>query len=314
MFDDPVLDLKRLRVLREVERRGTISAAADALHLTPSAVSQQLSGLARDLDVPLLERQGRGVRLTGQARVLLEHAAIVAGQLDRARADLERWTEGAAGTVRIGSLATGVAALVGPALSRLRERRPGLEIAVSEHEPPTVFELLDDDELDLVIAVDYRDAPGRSDARYLRRDLLSDRLDVVLPAGHRLATEAARRGGIRLEQLADEAWVSSEPSDSCAMITTALCAGAGFSPDVRHECHEWDSAAALVAAGAGVALIPELAQPLRQSAELFRCKVQGPPAARLLFVLARASAESSPPVMAVLDTIVEIAAERPDAL
>ncbi|MBO9532160.1 MAG: LysR family transcriptional regulator [Solirubrobacteraceae bacterium] len=314
MLDEPVIDLRRLRVLREVDRRGTISAAADALHLTPSAVSQQLSGLARDLDVPLLEKQGRGVRLTGQARLLIAHAEIVADQLDRARADLANWSAGTVGTVRVGSLATGVAALVGPAIARLSQERPNLEVTVSELEPPAVFEALDDGTVDVVVAVDYRDAPARSDARYLRRDLLSDRLDVVLPAGHRLATETSARRGIKLEQLADEIWVSSPPTDSCAMITTAVCAGAGFSPDVRHHCQEWDSAAALVAAGAGVALIPELAQPLRQNADLFRCKVDGPPAARLLFELARASAESAPPVMAVLDAIAAVAAERPDAL
>lgn len=308
-----MIDLKRLGVLREVERRGTISAAADSLHLTPSAVSQQLSGLARDLDVPLLERQGRGVRLTGQARVLLEHAEIVAGQLDRARVDLANWSEGTVGTVRVGSLSTGIAALVGPAISLLAERRPGLEITVSESEPPSAFEQLDNGELDVVVAVDYRDAPSRRDPRYLRCDLLSDPLDVVLPAGHPLATPAAARKGIRLERLAGERWISSEANDPCAMITTAVCAVAGFSPDVRHHTMEWDAAAALVAAGAGVALIPRLAQPLRPPG-LFRAPVDGAPASRLLFALARASAQSSPPVMVVLDAIAEVAAARPDAL
>jgi DNA-binding transcriptional LysR family regulator len=313
MSAEPVIDLRRLRVLREVERRGTISAAAGALHLTPSAVSQQLAGLARDLDVPLLEREGRGVRLTGQARVLLAHAEIVEGQLDRARADLANWSEGTAGTVRVGALSTGITALVGPAIRRLRDRRAGLEITVTEVEPPQAFDLLDAGELDIVIAVDYRDAPSRRDARYLRRDLLSDPLDIVLPADHPLATPAAGRDGLPLERLADERWVSSEAQDPCAMITTAVCAVAGFSPDVRHHCEEWDAAAALVAAGCGVALIPRLAQPLRQPG-LFRCPVDGAPAARLLFALARASAESAPPVMAVLDAIGEVAAERPDAL
>lgn len=313
MLDDPIIDLRRLRVLREVERRGTISAAAAALHLTPSAVSQQLAGLARDLDVPLLEKQGRGVRLTGQARVLLAHAEVVAGQLDRAMADLANWSEGTAGTVRVGALSTGITALVGPAIRLLAQRRPGLEIAVTEVEPPNAFDLLDGGELDIVVAVDYRDAPSRRDARYLRRDLLSDPLDVVLPADHPLATPEAQRDGLQLARLSEERWVSSEATDPCSMITTAVCAVAGFSPDVRHHAQEWDAAAALVAAGCGVALIPRLAQPLRQPG-LVRCEVAGAPAARLLFALTRASAESAPPVMAVLDAITEIAAARPDAL
>src|SRR6195952_6123451 len=109
---DFTIDVRRLRVLREVERRGTVSAAAGALHLTPSAVSQQLAGLSRDLGVPLLVKQGRGVRLTGQAHVLLEHAALVEEQLDRARADLEAWGEGIVGHGKVGGLSTGIAALV----------------------------------------------------------------------------------------------------------------------------------------------------------------------------------------------------------
>lgn len=306
VFEESVIDLRRLGVLREVARRGTISAAADALHLTPSAVSQQLSGLSRDLDVPLLERQGRGVRLTGQARVLLDHAEIVAGQLDRARVALANWSEGTVGTVRVGSLSTGIAALVGPAISLLAERRPGLEITVSETEPPHAFQQLNDGDLDVVIAVDYRDAPSRHDPRYLRRDLLTDPLDVVLPASHPLATDAAARDGIRLENLAIERWISSEANYPCAMITSAVCAVAGFSPDVRHRAMEWEAVAALVAAGAGVALIPRLAQPLRP-AGLFCAPVIGATASRLLFGLARESAQVSPPVTAVLDAIAEVA-------
>lgn len=312
MIDEPFLDLKRLRVLQEVERRGTVSAAASALHLTPSAVSQQIAGLSRDLGVPLLAKQGRGVRLTGQAQLLLEHGAIVAEQLDRARADLAAWTDGEIGRVRIGALSTGIASIVGPGMARLRETQPGIDITVKEVEAPDAFGLLDTGELDLVVSVDYRDAPGRSDSRYTRVDLITDRLDVVLPVGHPLATERAWRDGIKLELLADEPWVSSSPMDPCSMITTAVCAVAGFSPDIRHECLEWDAAAALVAAGAGVALIPRLAQPLRP-AGLVTIPVVGSPAARLIFGIVRAGAYASPPALAVLETLVEIAAERPDS-
>ena len=99
---DFTIDLRRLRVLRELEQRGTVSATAAALHLTPSAVSQQLAGLSRDVGAPLLEKHGRGVRLTGQARVLLSHAVVVHEQLERARADLAAWDEGTIGEVRVG--------------------------------------------------------------------------------------------------------------------------------------------------------------------------------------------------------------------
>lgn len=312
MLDEPFLDLKRLRVLHEVDRRGTVSGAAAALHLTPSAVSQQISGLARDVGVPLLEKQGRGVRLTGQAQLLLEHGAIISEQLDRARADLAAWTDGEMGRVRIGALSTGIASIVGPAMARLRESQPGIDITVKEVEAPEAFTLLDTGELDLVVSVDYRDAPSRSDGRYTRVDLITDRMDVVLPVSHPLATERAWRDGIKLELLADEPWVSSAPTDPCSMITAAVCAVAGFSPNIRHECLEWDAAAALVAAGAGVALIPRLARPLRP-AGLVTLPVVGSPASRLIFALTRAGAHASPPAMAVLEMLVQVAAERPDA-
>ena len=105
---DFTIDLRRLRVLRELEQRGTVAATATAMHLTPSAVSQQLAGLSREVGVPLLEKHGRGVRLTGQARVLLSHAVVVHEQLERARADLAAWDEGTIGEVRIGALSTGL--------------------------------------------------------------------------------------------------------------------------------------------------------------------------------------------------------------
>lgn len=313
MIDEPVLDLRRLRVLQEVHRLGTVSAAAAALHLTPSAVSQQLTGLSRDLGVPLLDRVGRGVRLTGQAHVLLEHAAVVSEQLERAKADLALWSDGVVGQVRIGSLATGVAALVGPAITQLRQSHPEIDVRVWETEPPEAFELLETGEVEIVVAVDYRDAPLRSDPRYKRVDLLTDRMDVVLPTGHPLATEQAVAKGIRLERLAGEAWVSAEPTDPCSLIMTAVCAVAGFSPDVHHYCREWDAVAALVAAGAGVALVPRLAQPLRP-ANLVTCPVIGSPTSRLVFAVARAGVQSVPPALTVLATLQEIAAGRPDAV
>jgi DNA-binding transcriptional LysR family regulator len=311
-MDEALIDLRRLRVLQEVDRRGTVSAAATALHLTPSAVSQQLAGLARDLGVPLMERQGRGVRLTGQAHVLLQHAAVIQGQLTRARADLQAWSGGAIGPVRIGSLSTGIASVVATTLARLRQSRPGLELRVIEAEPPHVFDRLDAGELDVIVSADYRDAPARHDPRYHRVDLLTDQLDAVLPVGHELLAEPGVRSGIRLHRLAGYPWVGSAHDEPCSQITAAVCAAAGFSPQVRHQCMEWDAVAALVAAGGGVALIPRLAQPLRQ-ADLVTIPVIGSPASRLIFAAVRAGSNTSPPAMAVLSTLAEVAAERPDA-
>lgn len=303
---DFTLDLRRLKVLREVERCGTVSAAASSLHLTASAVSQQMAGLSRELGVPLLERNGRGVRLTGQARVLLEHADVVQEQVRRVHADLVAFGDGRVGQVRIGSLSTGISAVVAPALARLRQTRPGLQVQVTESEPPSSFDRLEAGDLDLIIACDYRDAPPRHDRRFHRVDLITDRMDAVLPAGHPLAGP-----GLALGDLSGQVWVSSAPHDPCSIIMHAVCSGAGFSPDVKHFCTEWDAMAALVAAGAGVALIPRLAQPLRQPG-LAVCPVAG--ASRLVFAAVRSGAQADPAVAQALATLVAVAAERPDAV
>src|SRR4051794_16609840 len=153
------IDVRRLKVLRELDQHGTVTAAAAALHLTPSAVSQQLSGLARELGVPLLEKDGRGVRLTGQGSVLLRHAEAVAEQLERARAELAGFEAGTLGRVRIGSLSTGIAAVVAPALAQLRSIAPGLRIQVTEYEPTTAFDRLDTGEFDVVVSVVHGATP-----------------------------------------------------------------------------------------------------------------------------------------------------------
>lgn len=142
------VDLRRLRVLRELQERGTVGATAAALHLTPSAISQQLAALGRELGVPLLTPQGRGVRLTPQAVLLLEHAVRVDAELERAQADLAAFQEGTVGRVALGTFATAVAGLVAPAVARLGQERPGIQVAVLEAEAPTCFTRLDMGDLD----------------------------------------------------------------------------------------------------------------------------------------------------------------------
>src|SRR6201995_3073734 len=272
------IDVRRLRVLRELDQHGTVTAAAAALHLPPAAVSQQLAGLARELGVSLIEKDGRGVRLTGQAAVLLRHAEAVAEQLERARAELAAFEAGTLGRVKVGSLSTGIAAVVAPALAQLRTTAPGLRVQVTEYEPTSAFDQLDAGRLDVVGGGGQGGTPPRTDARYFRVDLLTDIMDAVLPEGHPLADP----DGVRLAALATEQWVSPAPDDPCAATTLVACAAAGCRPEIEHFGLEWDAGSALVAAGAGVALVPRTAQPLRQTG-LVVCPLLGPPAARLLF-------------------------------
>jgi DNA-binding transcriptional LysR family regulator len=306
---DFTVDWRKLRLLYELDRRGTIAATAEAMYLTPSAVSQQLAGLARDIGVPLLERRGRTVVLTGQARVLLSHAEGMRELAERTRAALDAWADGSVGYVRVGSLATGIAALVGPAIVRLRQERPGLTVRVSEQEPDEALDLLDAGELEITVTVDYPGAPSREDARYCRADLIADVMDAVVPADHPLAG----RSSIDLTELAGDIWVGAAASDACGHIVTGICAAAGFSPDVQYYCREWDAVAALVAAGVGVALIPRSAQPLRPRG-LAVLPVEGAPASRLLFALVRAGTELDPGTRAALDALAAVAAARPDGI
>jgi DNA-binding transcriptional LysR family regulator len=228
---------------------------------------------------------------------------------ERTRAALDAWADGTVGHVRVGSLATGIAALVGPAIVRLREERPGLIIRVSEQEPDEALGLLDAGELEIVVTVDYPGAPSRDDARYRRVDLIADVMDAVVPAAHPLAD----RSSVGLAELAGDVWVGAAASDACAHIVTGICAAAGFSPDVQYYCREWDAVGALVAAGVGVALIPRSAQPLRPR-DLAVLPVAGAPASRVLFALVRAGTEHDPGTHAALDALSAVAAARPDGI
>lgn len=300
---DFTVDWRKLRLLHELDRRGTIAATAEAMYLTPSAVSQQLAGLARDVGVPLLERRGRTVVLTGQARLLLAHAGEMRELAERTRAALDAWADGTVGYVRVGSLATGITALVAPAIVRLRQERPGLTVLVSEQEPQEALDALDAGELDIAVTVDYPGAPSREDARYRRVDLIADVMDAVVPVGHPLAG----RSSVNLTELAGDVWVGAAASDACGHIVTGICAASGFSPNVQYSCREWDAVAALVAAGVGVALIPRSAQPLRPHG-LAVLPVVGAPASRLLFALLRAGTELDPGTRAALDALSAVAA------
>jgi len=299
---DYTIDLRKLRLLSELDRRGTITATAVALHLTPSAVSQQIANLARELEVPLLEHRGRSVALTGQARVLLKHAESMREQVESTRAALASWSDGTTGQVRVGSLASGISSVVAPAVKVLRVDRPGLEIRVFEAEPEDAVGRLDRGELEIAVAVDYPGAPRRDSQRFHRVDLISDVMDVGLPSGHPLAGEES----VELSKLAADEWVGASPNDSCSQITLSACAASGFAPDVRHHCNGWDAVAALVGAGAGVALIPRLAHPLNRAGLVIR-PLAGEPVTRVLFALMRAGTQTDPGVAATLDALQRIA-------
>ena len=299
------IDIRRLRVLRELRQRGTIGATAKALALTPSAISQQLSALGREVGVPLLSPQGRGVRLTPQAELLLEHASAIDAQLERARADLAALAEGVVGRVVVGAFGTAISGVVVPVLERLRRERPRLRLAVREV-GPECFPLLDRGELDLAISVDHRGGPTRGDVRYARWELLDDPLLVALPTGHRLASEQE----VDLLALASEPWIMGGIGGPCREVAPAACAAAGFTPEVVHEVDDWGAALRLVALGCGVGLVPELASRAPPPGVVLRLPAGPLLPRRHLFAAARAGAERSPHIAAVLEALVAVGRAR----
>ena len=245
-----MLDLRRLRLLRELKERGTIAAVADALQFTPSAVSQQLAMLERETGVRLLERAGRGVRLTDAALVLVEHADALLERASVAEADLAA----AAGTVmgrgRIAGFRSVLLRIAMPAIAALARDAPRLRCEIVEAEPEQALPALALGDLDLVLADEWQHQPLRLPAGLERHELLRDPVRVVVPAGHPATS---------LPELAGEPWATGHPGMAWEEMTQRTCRElGGFEPDIRHRVNDATIALALVAAGQAVTLLPEL--------------------------------------------------------
>ncbi|MFI9758860.1 LysR family transcriptional regulator [Streptomyces sp. NPDC051963] len=251
-----MIDLRRLHVLRAVAHYGTVTAAAHALHFTPSAASQQIRQLARDLGVDLLEPQGRGVRLTPAAESLLAHADAIEARWDQAELDLRADQGDPAGLLRTSGFPMAVSVLLAPMAARLRDRHPRLDVRIQEAEVPQSFNQLFEGEIDLAVVEATVFNPPLSDARFDQQPLLDDPFDLVVPDDHPFAG----RGRLDLAEAAHERWIAPVPDSPCRPHVLSACGAAGFTPDVVHHALDWNVTAHLVAHRLGVALIPRLAQ------------------------------------------------------
>jgi DNA-binding transcriptional LysR family regulator len=290
--------------LRELADRGTIAAAAEALHLTPSAVSQQLAALELEVGQPLVEPHGRTVRLTPAASAVLEHAGIVFTELERMEATLAALSGGERGRLRVGAFATAIRGLVVPVIHRLRAQAPGIELTVQDTEAPEVFDLLARGELDLAISMQCSSAPGVEDSRFTRVELTTDVLDVAVPEDHPLASADE----VPLSALAGVPFVAPPRGWSCDDVIRVGCASAGFEPAVAHRSGDWTAIMALVGAGLGFACVPRLAQDEPPAGVVIR-PLAGAPIARHLFLACRRGAESHPALRPVLDGLVTVAGD-----
>ncbi len=256
-----MLDVRRLRLLRELARRGTIAAVAEALSFSPSAVSQQLSVLEREAGLPLLERTGRRVRLTPAGQNLVRHAEAVLERLEQAEADLAEARGGLAGVLRIGAFPTAIRAIVPAALAALARRHPRLEPMVSETDPAAVAHALRAGDLDVALVHVYDFVPAVQEPGLATEPLYEEAMYLAGPADPAGEPPDPPRGsdqGAALRAHAQAPWITATPGTLCHAMTVRACQAAGFTPRVRHEVDEFATVLALVAAGQGVAVVPQL--------------------------------------------------------
>jgi DNA-binding transcriptional LysR family regulator len=295
-----MLHLGRLRLLRELSERGTIAAVADALQFTPSAVSQQLAMLEREAGVPLLQRAGRGVRLTDAALVLVHHAAELLDRAAVAEADLAAVAGTVAGRARIAGFESVLLRIALPAIGRLERDYPRLRCEVLEAEPEDSLPALAVGDVDLVIGDEWQHQPIRLPAGVERHELFEDPVFLLVPEGH-LATSLA--------EVADAPWVTGEAGLGWAEMTRRACrAHGGFELDVRHQTMDATVAIALVAHGLGVTLLPALA--LGDHPGVLR---RSTPVHRAVFAATRAVDAARPSTQAALRAVQAASAEASEA-
>jgi DNA-binding transcriptional LysR family regulator len=295
-----MLNVGRLRVLVEVARRGSFSGAADALSYTQSAVSQQVATLEAETGLTLLERHARGVRLTAAGEILYEHAEGVLARLEAAEAELAAVAGLRAGRLRMASFPTAGATLMPLAIATFRAAHPDVELTLSEGEPEQIAPRLRAGELDLALLFEF-DEPlaGIEGAR--RVELLEDPMYLALPRAHRLAGKS----DLHLVDLRSEAWVQTSLRSPCARHVVRCCHAAGFEPNVAFESDDYQTVQGLVAAGVGVALIPELALSVVREDIAIRALAPSPPMRRVLAAApddARLS-PAAPAMIAVLEAV-----------
>src|SRR5688572_27952096 len=255
-FPTRMLDLRRLRLLRELEARGTVHAAARALDYTPSAVSQQLAVLEREAGATLLERTGRTLRLTDAGRLLVEHAGALLDRVEAAEAEVAALVAGRpAGTVRLAAFQTAFLQLVAPAVARLATEHPDVRVEASEIEVEEAVPLLRLGHLDVVIGDEYEGVPRPVWPDLMRDRLLEEQVRVMLPERHELAS----RKRVALDRLAGAIWVGARSSTGHREMHLRVCRErGGFEPDIRFHSDDLAIQLEMVRTTGACGLLPDL--------------------------------------------------------
>ena len=288
----PVLDVRRLRLLRELKLRGTIAAVAAALSYTPSSVSQQLALLETEAGVPLLEKSGRRVQLTPQAEVLVRHTAVLLDRLELMESELDQSLTEVTGTVRLAVFQSAALGIIPQALTIFGEEYPQLRVEVTQREPESALFETWTREFDLVIAEQY---PGHAAPRQVDLDRVSlfrDQLRLGVPATF---------GGSSLADARNSAWVMEPRGTASRHWAEQLCRQDGFEPDVRFETADLQAQIRLIESGHAVAVLPDLVWAGREPG-IRLLDLHGSPR-RTIFTAARKASASRPAVKACRDVL-----------
>src|ERR671934_892787 len=292
-----MLDVQRLRTFREVALHGTIRGASQALSFTPSAVSQQVSALERELGVELLERTGRSVHLTAAGRALVERADAILAGLAETEAEVRSIAGASPRAVRIASFASASATIVADAL-----RGGDLDVHILEADPRIGLARLRAGEVDVAILWEYDFVPIRPAGAVELVHLFDDPIHVVLPRSHPAAAERA----LDLAALADEPWINSTAASSCHPFVPRACLAAGFEPRIVAETNDHRTLHHLVASGVGLALVPLLSQ-LDLPASLVARPIRPSPPKRRVHAAHRRGRQGDPGVRLLLELLLAAA-------
>jgi DNA-binding transcriptional LysR family regulator len=299
-----MLDVRRLRVLHAVSAYGSVTAAAAALGYSAPAVSQQLAALEREVGMRLTERVGRGLELTPAAMILVGHTDVLLARLESAEADLAALRDQVAGQVSLAAFPSAAASFVPAAWAALASTAPQVRLDLTEMEPEESLPAVLRGETDVAVAHEYDLLPRPLDPLFERRELRTDPVLLAVPVGHPLAASSSP---VPLSALSGLPFLAPRDHTSCAEMIQRACARAGFVPRVVARASDFAVLLSLVAAGAGVTLVPALAAP-NPPGDICLLAPETP-VTRQIFAVSRRGGDRKPAVRVVLDALAEQAAK-----
>jgi DNA-binding transcriptional LysR family regulator len=293
-----LLDIRRLRLLHELSLRGTLAEVAEALHQSPSSVSQGLTQLEHDVGVPLLEKAGRRVRLTPAAEVLVGHTAAILERLELAASEVAAQRSEASGTIRLAVFQSAASAFMPQMLTELAARHPRLRVTMSQREPEQALYETWMREFDLVIAEEYPGHAARVFPDLDREPLTTDLLRLAVPPSGEPWDHIAS-----VEQTADLPWTMEPVGTASRHWAEQLCRRAGFEPDVRFVTDDLEAQIALIESGNAVAILPDLMRVRRRPAVRV---IDVDSRRRSVFTATRAALSQTPAIRACREALAAV--------